>query len=263
MDILTHCVSGAAAGTVAASFTCGKLRRAGVIGLAALGGSLPDIDAASLWTRFDSTIGGFFGITMPGKEVYSAKLWYSHHGFFHSIAAGLFWCVLIFALLTALRTTVSRRNRVLRQGDAALLAGFFGAFFLHLLCDMPTPASTWGGVRLFWPSPVYIGGTGRIWWWNNYDIFLVAAGVFIANSLSLFLFRTQHSLRIAVVSVALAGTLLCLRQIPSRGFDFGYTGYARNYRQYEEKSKEIQRRMLGFRLFGIMERFDRALPFNF
>lgn len=261
MDILTHCISGAAAGTVAASFTCGKLRRTGVIGLSALGGALPDIDAVSLWSRFDFTIGEFFGLALPGKEIYSAKLWYSHHGFFHSIAAGLFWCALFISLLMIFRKIFFSREPFLRFRDCFLFSGFFCAFLLHLLCDMPTPASTWGGVRLFWPSSVYVGGTGRIWWWNNYDIFLIAAGVFITNSL--FLFRIKRSLRLAAVTVALAGALLCLHQIPSRGFDFGYSGYAENYRRYEGISKDVQLRILGSRIFGVMARFDRALPFNF
>jgi hypothetical protein len=46
---------------------------------------------------------------------------------------------------------------------------------------MPTPASTWGGVNFFWPFKTYIGGTGHIWWWNNYDIFLIVVAVIIIN----------------------------------------------------------------------------------
>ena len=45
--------------------------------------------------------------------------------------------------------------------------------------------TVWNGVNFFWPSKYYIGGTGDIWWWNNYDIFLIVLSVVLTNTVIL------------------------------------------------------------------------------
>ncbi len=102
MDILSHSLSGVAFGTVIASFTDkGFKRKAGVVLLSGFGGALPDIDAISLWSKFDTTIGHFFGLAHSGNEIYFSKFWYSHHGAMHSLlVAGI--VTLIIGILLSL-----------------------------------------------------------------------------------------------------------------------------------------------------------------
>ena len=102
MDILTHTLSGIAVGTVIASFTNkGFKQKLGLIALSGFGGALPDFDAISLWSKFDSTIGELFNLNYTGKEIYFSKLWYSHHGALHSIFGGILIAVII-AIITYL-----------------------------------------------------------------------------------------------------------------------------------------------------------------
>jgi len=129
---------------------------------------------------------------------------------------------------------------------------------------MPTPASTWGGINFFYPSKSYTGGTGDIWWWNNYDIFLIVVFIIIINlSLSLFHKFIRFDLRKLTIGVFILGFSLIFFQIKTRNFDFAYTGYTKNFQKFEAKSKEIQKEILGDRLYRIMENFDNKLKLNF
>ena len=146
---------------------------------------MPDIDAISLWSGFDSTFGYLFGLDASGREIYSGKFWFSHHNFFHSIAAGLMFSGLIFLLLHYIANRKSKIMKTMKENLAPnflYIITFFSGFIVHLLEDMPTPASAWGGVNLFWPFDGFVGGFGCIWWWNNYDIFLIILSAIIANS---------------------------------------------------------------------------------
>ena len=99
MDILTHTLSGVAIGTVITSFSNNGFRKkTGIILCAGFGAALPDFDAISLWSGFDSTIGKLFGL-ISGKEIYFSKLWYSHHAFMHSIFASLIFAMLFLLFL--------------------------------------------------------------------------------------------------------------------------------------------------------------------
>jgi len=130
--------------------------------------------------------------------------------------------------------------------------------------DMPTPASTWGGVRFFWPSDIYIGGTGSIWWWNNYDLFLVAAGVFLIGMLLLILQKfVRFKIKYLSPVVFVFGLSMALVQINTRSQDYSYTGHTDRYQEFEAASKKEQREILGDRLFRAMEWFDRRLPIYF
>ncbi|PID90641.1 MAG: hypothetical protein CSA97_01900 [Bacteroidetes bacterium] len=267
MDILTHTVSSFALGTVVASYgEQSSWRRATILACSALAGAIPDIDAISLWSRFDATIGRFFHLSHSGREIYSAKFWYSHHAFMHSLLAALTVALIVVVLAysrTLFRDGVStwwRRGRV-------VLLSMCLAFSVHLFEDMPTPSSTWGGVRLFFPFTTYIGGTGDIWWWNNYDIFLIALGVSLINLSLLFLVKLFRSRRFKLfrftLSLFLFAFALGFYQVKMRPYDFAYSGHTSKYQQYEEQSKAVQRKILGERLYSVMDWFDRKLPIYF
>ncbi|MBC7485615.1 MAG: hypothetical protein H7282_02550 [Cytophagaceae bacterium] len=129
---------------------------------------------------------------------------------------------------------------------------------------MPTPSCVWGGVDFFWPGKTYFGGTGDIWWWNNYDIFLIIVTVILINLLVLpaSQWLKQKTSKIAIAVFTL-GFICCFIQIKTRGFDFNYTGHQVDYDRYEEKSKEIQRDLLGEKLYGFMTKFDRKVKVDF
>ncbi len=269
MDILTHTLSGLAAGTVAAGFSKkGPAAKATIVAVSGLGGALPDLDAVSLWSGFDATIGRFFGLTHPGADIYSGKLWYSHHGFLHSLAAGVVLALLVglVAYIIGRRRGVpgSKRFGVNLRGNIPLPAGAMAGFTIHLLEDMPTPASTWGGVRLFWPLKTYIGGTGDIWWWNNYDLFLIALVVFVAGAILLLAQRfIRLDVRRIIIAVFALGCVVSVVQIRSRDVDYAYVGHTDKYGQFEAASKEQQREIMGDRLYRAMEWLDGKLPVHF
>ena len=263
MDILTHAISGAAVATVVAS--CVSLtvkRKLMIVAVGILGGILPDIDAISLWSKFNATFGQLFQLSHSGKAIYEAKFWYSHRAFFHSLAAG----VLLACLLCAIVYVINKWKK--RAVDKPFLSAFGLSFVLgywaHLLGDMPTPASVWGGVNLFWPSTMYVGGYGKIWWWNNYDIFLLFSICTLLNVIVLFMKRIPTPVKKITTSGILFMTLIIiLLQINSRQVDYAYTGSTPKFRELEQASKEEQERILGKPCYSLMSGFDRLMPFNF
>ncbi len=266
MDILTHTLSGIAIGTVISGFSGnGFTAKYKVIVFSAIGGALPDIDAISLWSGFDKTFGKVFGLSHSGKDIYVSKFWYSHHGFFHSLLASLILAFVIGLIFYAIqKRSTNRRLWDSLKVNVLILTGFISGFIIHLLEDMPTPIGAWGGVRLLWPSKLYFGGTGDIWWWNNYDIFLIVASCILMNGLILIVNRGIHvDISKLTILVFVLASVLCIIQIKTRGYNFNYTGTGNKYQQYELKSKEIQRRILGNKVSGFMEQFDRRMPFNF
>ena len=69
MDILTHTLSGVAIGTVVSSFSNrGILDKVTIVLISGFAGALPDFDAISLWSGFDSTIGSFFNLPIGGNK---------------------------------------------------------------------------------------------------------------------------------------------------------------------------------------------------
>ncbi len=246
---------------ICSTYTCS----AATIAAGGLGGALPDIDAISLWSRFDATIGNFFGLSHSGTVIYSGKFWYSHHGFFHSLAAALLIAAIIISADYLIR--VRRRSATfggyIRRRQPAII-GFVSGFVIHLLEDMATPASAWGGVRFFWPLKTYLGGTGDIWWWNNYDIFLIAAGVFVVCVIVLVLRRfMRFGAKCLIAAVFASGCILCAVQIKSRDCDYAFTGHTDKYNTFETASKRQQREILGNKVYNAMEWLDRKLPIYF
>lgn len=264
MDILTHTLSGLAVGSVVATFSNkGILHQSKIILASAFAGALPDLDAISYWSGFDATFGTLFNLPAPGRDIYSAKYWYSHHAFMHSLVAGLFFAfTLIVGSYLWRRKTRNWRRTI---SDNRLLAtGFILGFTVHLLEDMPTPAASWGGVNFLWPSASYIGGTGDIWWWNNYDIFLIVVSVIIINLVLSFIHRwARFNLKALTVCVFAVGFGLSVFQIKTRDFDFAYTGSTSRFQEFESKSKELQQEILGDKLFYMMEKFDHSLSIYF
>lgn len=269
MDILTHTLSGLAIGTVVAGFSNkGFINKTTIIVVAGLAAALPDADAISLWSKFDTTIGQFFNLKNRGSDIYFAKFWYSHRAFFHSIAAGLLITILL-AFLSYLVAIIFRGFNSVSivvhvKSQNLWLIGFFLGFISHGLGDMPTPASKWGGINFFWPAESYTGGWGKIWWWNNYDIFLIIAVVVMLN-LSLLLlakFIRIKAYKLAT-TIYLIGFGWVLMQISNRQNNFAYSGYTTQYQQLEQQSKAEQQAILGDRLYQLMERFDNQLKIYF
>lgn len=266
MDILTHTLSGLAIGTVVSSFSNrGFKHKLKIVLVSGLAGALPDLDAISLWSGFDSCIGNFFNLSSSGKEIYSGKMWYSHHAFLHSLSAAF----LIASFIGLAHYFLDRNLNEIRFTDSLkknhlLLIGVILGYTIHLIEDMPTPASTWGGVNFLWPSNVYVGGTGNIWWWNNYDIFLIVVSVILLNLLLTSIRKfIRFTLGWFTTGVFMAGFVLALVQIKSRDFDFAYSGHAPRYQEYEAISKQLQRDILGDRMYLLMENFDNKLSIYF
>jgi hypothetical protein len=266
MDIISHTLSGIAVGTVAASFSkLSTKHKATIILIGGLGGALPDFDAISLWSKFDLTIGTLFNMSHTGNQIYFGKFWYSHHGAFHSLLAPLFLTTVYTLCLIVKRRLFSIENlkSYITKNKLQYLAFFFG-FTVHLLEDMPTPASVWGGVNLFFPSSCYIGGFGNIWWWNNYDLVLIIFAVILINLLIALVPNIyNHLKRKASVGIFTLGFLLSIYQINTRPIDFAYDGFTNDYNKMEQQSKDIQKDILGEKFYNIMESIDNKIPLYF
>ncbi len=117
---------------------------------------------------------------------------------------------------------------------------------------------------MFWPLKRYIGGTGDIWWWNNYDLFLIALAVFVVGAILLLVQKfIRFDVRRVIIAVFALGCVVSVVQIRSRDVDYAYTGHTGKYAQFEAASKEQQREILGGRLYRAMEWFDNKLPVHF
>ena len=269
MDILTHIVSGFAASSVVAAFATPKsFRKKRILAAGALGGAFPDIDTISLWSKFDATIGKCFGLAHSGNEIYYGKFWYSHHAFSHSIAAavitGLMFICLAY-LYHWIRWQEQRESLYqFYNNNISVLHAFVLGCIVHVAGDLLTPASVWGGVQLFWPYADYMGGFGKIWWWNNYDIFLIILAGALLNTVliivSRYFYVRSGIFALLVALLVLAGVWL---QASTRKTDYSYTGHTRQYQLLERKSKEEQQRILSPKVYHVMENVDNSLPFNF
>ena len=266
MDILSHTLSGVAAAMVAVPFAGKKaVNPLKILGFGVLGGAFPDIDAISMWSRFDATFGWFFGLSHTGREIYGGKFWYSHHAFFHSITAALLIAAFLMLVGYAFMR-VRKKNAQIGFADyfkrnRLLYIAFVVGYLLHLFGDMPTPSSAWNGVNLFFPNDVYIGGSGKIWWWNNYDIFLLLVLCIVANCVVIF-FCKRYVRRITL-GIALLTLVMITVQINTRQYDYAYSGNSTRYAEMEQQSKKEQERILGKRIYKYMKWFDNRLPINF
>jgi inner membrane protein len=267
MDIITHTLSGIAISTVVASLSKKGIWKKGVIVFCGgIGGTLPDIDAMSLWSRFDSTIGAFFHLPHPGRDIYFSNYWYSHHNFAHSLVGGLIItsCLLVFFSLPVMAFSKKNNRNVFKHAGIYWIAMMLG-YVMHLLGDLPTPSHTWAGIKLFWPLPMAVGGTGRIWWWNNYDIFIIIGGCCAINLGMIILYHLlkKQFIRYLPLFICMGSFIAIVHQNDQRNVNFAYTGYTKRYDEYERKSLEIQQKILGEKLYGIMRNVDRKLTIPF
>lgn len=266
MDILSHTFSGMAVGTVAMQFSKGGFKHKSLIlFVSTLGGFIPDLDAVSYWSGFDSTIGNFFDLKRSGSQIYHSKSWYAHHAFNHSLM-GAFVYSFILSLVLCYSNKYRKKGLSFSRNYLTVI-GFFMGFMAHVFEDMPTPEFAWGGVALFFPSENYTGGTGLIWWWNNYDLFLIIIAVVITNLIcSAVGYIMKKKVALIAVLTFVIGLSCYLIQINSRQFDFQYSGFQGHnnvWHVYEAKSKTLQKSILGDALYEIMEDFDNQLPFYF
>jgi hypothetical protein len=117
---------------------------------------------------------------------------------------------------------------------------------------------------MFFPLHTYIGGWGNVWWWNNYDLFLILVLCCAINIAWLFITLRKHTrTRTVPVVVTLAAFVWMTVQISSRRTDYAYEGHTVRYTEMEAASKTEQQRILGPKLYRLMEKFDKALPFFF
>jgi len=266
MDIISHTLTGFAVGTVVAIISDKDWKkRFSIMFAGALGGVLPDFDAISMWSKFDNTIGAFFNLKHSGQEIYFGKFWYSHHAAFHSLLAPII-LIMIFILLSSIIRRKFKKIDIIEnisQKRYVFLAFFLG-FSFHLLEDMPTPSSHWGGVNFFFPSTEYIGGFGKVWWWNNYDLFLIIFTTVTLNFLISFLPKFIYKLKvISSISIFIIAIFIGLYQINTRGIEFSYAKKKYNHNGFELKSLEIQKDILGEKLFNIMLKIDKTVKVNF
>lgn len=265
MDILTHAISGTAMAACTSTFVkTTPLRRAKILLVGTLGGILPDLDAISLWSQFDRTFGKLFQLSYKGKEIYSMKLWYSHHAFLHSFVSSVFLGTLLMTIIYLIRShkkTGVEPKQTFKHTHIIYFITFILGYWAHLAGDLPTPSSAWGGIALWWPSDNYVGGLGKIWWWNNYDVFLLILTcvfiILIVPLLSKYLKKHQRLFSVTILCITFC---LIMIQINTRKYDYSTPG---QYAQKEQASQKEQERILGKRIYRAMVWFDSKLKFYF
>ncbi len=262
MDILTHTITGTVAGTLVAAYSRRPLKyRLKIVLAGTIAGAFPDLDALSLWSGFDNTIGSWLGLP-KGRSIYFGKYWYSHHAAFHSLFMAflvplLWWFIGGLVNRSSNKLSYRLRNRwtVNKLGMFAFTLGYA----LHLIQDMITPSGSWGGVRLFFPMQEYYGGWGKIWWWNNYDLFLIVALVATINLIVVLINRKKREICSVVfgVGVLTFAVQLWLRPTNFNGSNLGV------FSSKESKSKSIQKEILPKAVYKKMEDFDNSMNLNF
>lgn len=249
MDIITHTLSAVSVGTLIATYKCNDWKqKLAVISASAIGGIIPDIDVITLWSGFDSSFGEFLSLPASGRDIYRDTLWYSHHGFMHSLCA--------IALFTGILALVLKYVCNSKSIKWIVLAFAFG-YLAHLLGDLITPSGPWGGIRLFFPVSVYIGGTGTVWWGNNYDMFLCT---FAMSTLGICLnFVCKGIGKKIIFPVFLVISMMIIGLVCTKTSNFNKGSYADN----EIKSKKIQKELLPSPVYDIMITVDNKMPLLF
>jgi inner membrane protein len=266
MDILIHTLSGATTAAFIATFSDSKTKvKLLMVLLGAFAGALPDIDAISLWSKFDGTFGKWLHLSHSGNQIYFGKFWYSHHGFFHSVFAAALFSIIFMWIHNSCFSKEKWRDYFKRKQTKLLFAVFFFSYISHLLGDLPTPGAAWGGIRLFFPFEIYIGGYGTTWWWNNYDVFL--ALLVTSGLLLLFILAEDKFLKKDLIKLAsgiyIFGVLLCCYFVTHHSISFSYSGNTSRYEYYERTSKIDQWNRLGKRVASYISKIDKHLPFYF
>jgi inner membrane protein len=268
MDIFTHTLSGMAAATAVAAISGRSLKdRFLMICCGAAGAMLPDLDAVTHWPDFDAVIGKTLDLSRTGRNIYYGHNWYSHHNFMHSLAAAAIFTLAgaLLGYLYCRRYSGGRSASDFIRSTSGFLLSFFFGYLMHLLGDLPTPDAAWNGIRLFWPLSPFVGGFGYIWWWNNYDIFLIflAGGTLNAALIVVNRFLKKRLLRPVPALIFLCMICAALFQITHRPASFTSAGNPTGHADKEHQSLAIQNDILGERLYGIMNAMDRKIPIPF
>tara|TARA_B110000459_G_scaffold172091_1_gene193273 strand:+ start:1986 stop:2786 length:801 start_codon:yes stop_codon:yes gene_type:complete len=266
MDIISHTFSGLAVGAALMPFSKKGLKsKLTILLLSGFAGFLPDVDAISYWSGFDSTFGNWFNLDFSGVKIYHDKRWFSHHGLFHSLLMAFILCGVIF--LVSYLFHLKKMKQIVWREEMLVSISVFVAFNAHLLEDMITPEFVWDGVAYLFPSDDYWGGTGEIWWWNNYDLFLIIFLTFVLNVLASVTFKVfSLKWKWTGVGVFCIGAFLFIYQLKTRPVNFQYKGYSEHHEVWqtnERLSKAIQRQILGNDLYEFMEKIDNEIPFWF
>lgn len=249
MDIISHTLCAISVGSLLATYKCNSWKqKLLVISASAIGGIIPDIDVISLWSGFDGSFGKMFSLSASGKDIYNDTLWYSHHGFMHSLCAiAIFTGVFVLIMKWIWNEKPSRW----------IACSFAAGYFVHLLGDMITPGGPWAGIRLFFPFSAYVGGTGTVWWWNNYDIFLCVCLMTILGVCFNFICKKTGKKIILPIFIIISITIIGL--VCTKNGDFNQGNYANN----EKRSKEIQKELLPTPIYNMMTTFDKYIPVLF
>ena len=266
MDILSHTFSGLAVGATLMPFSKQGLKsKLAILLLLGFAGFLPDVDAISYWGGFDSTFGEWFNLDSSGVKVYHDKRWFSHHGLFHSLLMAFILCGVIFLVSNLFRH--KQIKQLNWKQESILYISVLFAFNTHLLEDMITPEFVWGGVAYLFPSEDYWGGTGEIWWWNNYDLFLIIFLTFTINIFALIICRVVRlTWKWFGVGVFCVGVFFFFFQLKTRPIFFQYKGFSGHHAIWETNerlSKEVQKEILGGDVYEFMEKLDNEIPFWF
>lgn len=249
MDIMIHLLTAITAGTTIAAYKCSTVKqKIATLVVSFFAGILPDIDVISLWSGFDRTFGHWFSLADKGRDIYHATFWYSHHGFMHSLLAVVILSSLVFAI-----------SKYLFYSPKSLwIALAFGSgYTVHLLGDMVTPGGPWGGICLFFPFKSYVGGTGSVWWWNNYDIFICA--LIMAITSTLLMFVSTKVTRKILLPFVVCGFIVIAVIVCSQTHNYNNGTYSNN----EKISIEIQKERLSPSLFNALTTFDSKIKVQF
>lgn len=165
MHLTTHICAGTCIGSLTALHVkgLGHKSKGIVVLLFMIGSALPDIDAISV---------------LFSHKIFYANHWFSHRGAMHSVF-GLIISSALVAVCYAIAIHQKSQLNSLQRFWMAFTLIFIGGG-LHLLSDLPTPSTPWGGLMLFWPfSSVRVGGFGNIWWVNEYLMLLFSTAAFV------------------------------------------------------------------------------------
>jgi inner membrane protein len=266
MDILIHTLSGTTTAAFIATFSKANTKsKLLMVLLGGFAGALPDIDAISLWSKFDGTIGKWLHLNHSGNQIYFGKFWYSHHGFFHSLVAAAFFSFLFIFIRKILFNKEKWGAYFQASQTKFVFAIFFFSYISHLIGDLPTPGAVWGGIRLFFPFEAYVGGYGTTWWWNNYDVFFILALTTIAFIIMISLQERFFRKDLIVMATVfyIACITACTYFVTHHSISFAYSGNTSRYEYYERTSKMDQYKRIGKRLYFKIEYLDKKFPFYF
>lgn len=263
MDVITQTLGGlCVASGIAGMCRCRPAQRVKIILMGAIGGAFPDLDTMTIWPSFDQTLGKWLGVE-NSVDLYFGHEWLSHQGFFHSLLGAILFTLLLWYVSGWLYAKGMRQAPSIPSAMGYLapyFLAFSSAYVLHLIGDLFTPAGPWGGIRLFYPLDVYVGGLGTVWWWNNYDIVLILVLGLIINIGCLLTFSMLSTAgKYAPIAIFTSCVLLCGYQFSNRNFDFNQPGYTPR----EAASHHIQTQILAPDVYHFMVKVDHELPVYF